>query len=93
MNKCASCVVAVESPPIGPDPRSSGSALHSGAGGYQDTSTDMVRIVVKLRLAQYDELSRHVREVGSTMSAFCRESVTRAIEERRIDKESTSRRR
>jgi hypothetical protein len=32
-----------------------------------------VRIVVKLRPDQYDQLVRHVREIGSTMSAFLRE--------------------
>jgi len=39
----------------------------------------MVRIIVKLRPEQYDDLFRHVREVGSTMSAFCRESALKAM--------------
>jgi hypothetical protein len=38
-----------------------------------------VRIVVKLRPDQYDELVRHVREIGSTMSAFLRESSAKAM--------------
>jgi hypothetical protein len=44
-------------------------------------SAGMVRIIVNLRPEQYDELFRHVREVGSTMSAFCRESVVNALRE------------
>jgi hypothetical protein len=40
-----------------------------------------VRITVKLRPDEYDELSRHVRQIGSTMSAFLRESAARAIKE------------
>ena len=38
-----------------------------------------VRIIVKLRPEQYDELMRHVREIGSTMSAFFRESAVKAM--------------
>ena len=38
-----------------------------------------VRVTVKLRPSEYDELSRHVREIGSTMSAFFRESVAKAM--------------
>jgi hypothetical protein len=45
------------------------------------TSTGMVRVIVKLRPEQYDKLVRHVREVGSTMSAFCRESAVKAMRE------------
>jgi hypothetical protein len=41
----------------------------------------IVRIVVKVRPDQYDELVRHVRERGSTMSAFLRESAARAMKE------------
>jgi hypothetical protein len=41
-----------------------------------------VRIVVKLRPDQYDQLVRHVREIGSTMSAFLRESAARVMKER-----------
>ena len=40
-----------------------------------------VRITVKLRPDEYDELNRHVRRIGSTMSAFLRESAAKAIEE------------
>ena len=40
-----------------------------------------VRIVVKLRPDQYDELVRHVSEIGSTMSAFLRESAARVIKQ------------
>ncbi len=40
-----------------------------------------VRIVVKLRPDQYDQLVRHVREIGSTMSAFLRESAARVMKE------------
>jgi hypothetical protein len=42
-----------------------------------------VRITVKLRPDEYDELFRHVRRIGSTMSAFLRESAVRAIKEER----------
>jgi hypothetical protein len=34
-----------------------------------------VRVIVKLRPDQYDELIRHVRDIGSTMSAFFRDSA------------------
>jgi hypothetical protein len=40
-----------------------------------------IRITVKLRPDEYDELFRHVRRIGSTMSAFLRESAARAIKE------------
>jgi hypothetical protein len=40
-----------------------------------------VRIVLKLRPDQYDELARHVREIGSTLSAFLRESAAKAMNE------------
>jgi hypothetical protein len=44
-----------------------------------------VRVIVKLRPDEYDELFRHVRRIGSTMSAFLRDSAARAIkEERRV---------
>jgi hypothetical protein len=42
-----------------------------------------VRITVKLRPDEYDELFRHVCRIGSTMSAFLRESAARAIKEKR----------
>jgi hypothetical protein len=40
-----------------------------------------VRIIVKLRPNEYDQLFRHVSRLGSTMSAFLRESAARAIKE------------
>jgi hypothetical protein len=40
-----------------------------------------VRVIVKLRPDQYDELIRHVREIGPTMSAFLRESAVKAMKE------------
>jgi predicted lipoprotein len=48
-------------------------------------SSGMVRVIVRLRLEQYDELVRHVREVGSTMSAFCRDSAVKAMREEHPD--------
>jgi hypothetical protein len=44
-----------------------------------DKSACTVRITVKLRPAEYDELFRHVCEIGSTMSAFFRESAAKAM--------------
>jgi hypothetical protein len=44
-----------------------------------------VRVTVKLRPHEYDELLRHVCEIGSTMSAFFRESAARAMKEKRPD--------
>jgi hypothetical protein len=41
------------------------------------------RVTVKLRPDEYDELFRRVRRIGSTMSAFLRESAARAIKEER----------
>jgi hypothetical protein len=38
-------------------------------------------VIVKLRPDEYDELSRHVRRIGSTMSAFLRGSAARAMKE------------
>lgn len=49
----------------------------------QDKSGGMVRVIVRLRPEQYDELFRHVREVGSTMSAFFRECAAKAMMEDR----------
>ena len=48
-------------------------------------STCTVRVTVKLRPYEYDELLRHVREIGSTMSAFFRESAVSAMEEKHPD--------
>jgi hypothetical protein len=44
-------------------------------------SSCTVRVTVKLRPSEYDELFRHVRETGSTMSAFFRESAVKAMKE------------
>jgi hypothetical protein len=41
-----------------------------------------VRIVVKSRPDQYDQLIRDVRKIGSTMSAFLRDSAARVMKER-----------
>jgi hypothetical protein len=40
-----------------------------------------VRIIVRLRPDEYDQLVRHVCEIGSTMSAFLRESAARVMKE------------
>jgi hypothetical protein len=45
-----------------------------------------VRVIVKLRPDQYDQLTRHVREIGSTMSAFFRDSAARAMKEDHLDR-------
>ena len=44
-----------------------------------------VRVTVKMRPDDYDELFRHVCEIGSTMSAFFRESVARAMKVKHPD--------
>jgi hypothetical protein len=44
-----------------------------------------VRVTVKLRPEEYDELFRHVCEIGSTMSAFFRQSAARAMKEEHPD--------
>jgi hypothetical protein len=40
-----------------------------------------VSVTVKLRPDQYDELFQYVREIGSTMSVFFRESAVKAMRE------------
>jgi hypothetical protein len=45
----------------------------------ENKSTCTVRVTVKLRPGEYDELYRHVCEIGSTMSAFFRESAVKAM--------------
>jgi len=50
--------------------------------GTERKSACTVRVTVKLRPDEYDELFRHVCEIGSTMSAFFRESATRAMKEK-----------
>ena len=42
-------------------------------------STCTVRVTVRLRPSEYDELYRQVHEIGSTMSAFFRESAVKAM--------------
>jgi hypothetical protein len=57
------------------------------AGNWMTDADDKVgptvRVIVKLRPDEYDELFRHVHRIGSTMSAFLRESAARAIKEER----------
>ena len=52
----------------------------------EDKAVGMVRVTVKLRPDQYDELFQYVREVGSTMSAFFRESAMTAMREAHPDR-------
>jgi hypothetical protein len=52
----------------------------------QDKSSGLVRITVKLAPDQYDELFRHVHAIGSTVSAFFRVSVVKAMKEQHADK-------
>jgi hypothetical protein len=51
-------------------------------------SRRMLRVVVKLRPEQYDDLVRHVNEVGSTLSAFFRASAVKAMNEARVGEPS-----
>jgi hypothetical protein len=44
-----------------------------------------VRVTIKLRPGEYDELTRHVREIGSTMSAFLRDRA-KAMKENHLDR-------
>ena len=53
--------------------------------GMERKSACTVRVTVKMRPDDYDELIRHVREIGSTMSAFFRESAARAMKEKHPD--------
>jgi hypothetical protein len=60
----------------------------SDAPGYGMPDSDdkiglTVRITVKLRTDEYDEPFQHVCRIGTTMSAFLRESAARAIKEDR----------
>jgi hypothetical protein len=52
----------------------------------ENNSGCTVRVIIKLRHDQYDELIRHVREIGSTMSAFFRDSAARAMKENHLDR-------
>jgi hypothetical protein len=47
----------------------------------KDRSDRTVRITVKVRPDEYDKFSRHVRHLGSNMSAFFRESAEKAMQE------------
>jgi hypothetical protein len=47
----------------------------------QDKSSGLIRVTVKLAPHQYDELFHHVRQIGSTMSAFFRECALKAMNE------------
>jgi hypothetical protein len=47
----------------------------------KDKSDRTVRITVKVRPDEYDKFVCHVRDIGSTMSAFFRESAEKAMQE------------
>jgi hypothetical protein len=47
----------------------------------RDTSDRTVRITVKVRPDEYDKFCRHVRHLGSNLSAFFRESAEKAMQE------------
>ena len=53
--------------------------------GTERKSACTVRVTVKLRLDEYDKLFCHVCEIGSTMSAFFRESAARAVKKKHPD--------
>ena len=53
--------------------------------GMERKSACTVRVTVKMRRDEYDKLFRHVCEIGSTMSAFFRESAARAMKEKHPD--------
>jgi hypothetical protein len=46
-----------------------------------DRSDRTVRITVKVRPDEYDKFCRHVRQLGSNLSAFFRESAEKAMRE------------
>ena len=50
--------------------------------GMERKSACTVRVTVKMRPDEYDKLFRHVCEIGSTMSAFFRESAATAMKEK-----------
>ena len=50
--------------------------------GTERKSACTVRVTVKMRPDEYDKLFRHVCEIGSTMSAFFRESAATAMKEK-----------
>jgi predicted DNA-binding protein len=47
----------------------------------KDKSAGLMRVVVRLPPEEYNNLFRYVSEIGSTMSAFVRESVEKAMKE------------
>jgi hypothetical protein len=51
----------------------------------QDKPGGLVRVTVKLAPDQYDELFRHVRAIGSNMSAFFRECAVKTMKEQHAD--------
>jgi hypothetical protein len=55
--------------------------VHVGRLRSSGSPTCTVRVTIKLRAGEYDELSRHVREIGSTMSCFLRESAVKAMKD------------
>jgi hypothetical protein len=53
--------------------------------GMERKSACTVRVTVRLQPDEYDTLFHHVCEIGSTMSAFFRESAARAMKEKHPD--------
>ena len=49
----------------------------------KEKSGRTIRITVKLRPDEYDKFICHVREIGSNLSAFFRESAAKAMKENR----------
>jgi hypothetical protein len=49
-----------------------------------------MRVVVKLPAEQYNDLFRHVNAIGSTMSAFFRESAKKAMNEAGLEAPTAS---
>jgi len=59
--------------------------MGQGMAETEPKSICAVRVTVKLRPSEYDEISSHVREIGSTMSAFFRESALKAMRDGHSD--------
>ena len=49
----------------------------------KERSGRTIRITVKLRPDEYDKFICHVRDIGSNLSAFFRESAAKAMKEHR----------
>jgi hypothetical protein len=47
----------------------------------KDRSGRTIRITVKVRPDEYDKFFSHVRDIGSNLSAFFRESAVKAMKE------------